>query len=326
VDLLDVDLSGGAAAALPPPILGAVGGADPWSPPKLPGAMGWNSPNTGMESPHDPWAPNQRQATSGKPPQVYLLLNHFMNPLSFTKFSNLGQAVLRTNFFSWFSSGDPWAHKPMSTPGSGDPWSSNGNGKYGGGGEGELEDEFDVISKRTVSDSSMPFMMSPLTSTLEPAGGGSGGKKKNPLEFLGENSNLVNLDNLLPLTKSASPTFGGPGNQPNPFGGSSLLSAPANNGGNPMNGAGGAQQVVNPFQTVIQKPSINEVTGTFLSSSPSLLTPRWFSEQFLHAMPSFQIREKQLQGMGPPPTNNAFGQPQNNPWSPVKAENPFFNN
>jgi len=115
------------------------------------------------------------------------------------------------------------------------------------------------------------------------------GKKKNPLEFLGENSNLVNLDNLLPPAKSASPIFGGTVAQQNPFGGASLLSAPSMNGG---------VQVVNPFQSVIQKPSINE------------------------------IREKQLQGMAPTPANSAFGQspqPQNNPWSPVKPENPFFN-
>jgi len=259
---LDVDLSGGAAAALPPPILGATGGA--WGGGRQQsiggGARGgdaWSSPNSGISSPHDPWAPPQQ-----------------------------GQLV----------DGDPWAPKRMNKPV--DPWAPNGNGNGGGGNGDELEDEFDIISRRTVSETaSTPFLMSPLTQTLD----NSAGKKKNPLEFLGENSNLVNLDNLLPPTKSVSPIFGGgPGNQPNPFGGTSLLSAPA--GGNGLQQGVQQQQVVNPFQTVIQKPSINE------------------------------IREKQLQGMGPSPTTinstASFGQSpqaQNNPWSPVKAENPFFN-
>jgi len=67
--------------------------------------------------------------------------------------------------------------------------------------------------------------------------------KQTPHSFLGENSGLVNLDNLItPSTNVASPFL-----QPNPF------SSPANS----ANSA-----VPNPFhQNQVQKPSINELRG-----------------------------------------------------------------
>lgn len=129
--------------------------------------------------------------------------------------------------------------------------------------------------------------------------------KKDPLDFLGDHSGLVNLDNLVPPpAKTVSQTNSNnlsmsshsmQMTQVNPFAGTSLLTSGA---------SGGSTQPVNPFhlQNAVAKPSINE------------------------------IREKQQQvsvgggGFGNNGNNGTSPgtgrQPANNPWSPVK-ENPF---
>jgi len=66
-------------------------------------------------------------------------------------------------------------------------------------------------------------------------------RTKTPQSFLGENSGLVNLDNLIKPTTRVSPVF----QQQNPF------SSPA---------AGNSSTVPNPFQNTIQpKPTINDL-------------------------------------------------------------------
>jgi hypothetical protein len=183
-----------------------------------------------------------------------------------------------------------------------------------------VEDEFDILSKRT-GDSNNSFNLDPLSSNLltpmnhtsrsanstpvDNLGGVGrvGSYKKDPLDFLGENSALVNLDNLVPplttsnnlsLVQQANP-FAAPHQHLHPT--TSLLSSSG-----PGNGGMSNSQPVNPFhlQNPI-KPSINE------------------------------IREKQQQvsvgqvgsvfGGGTSPNTRSSNQ-TNNPWSPVK-DNPF---
>jgi len=221
---------------------------------------------------------------------------------------------------------DPWA--PVSASSSpafqSDPWSSNsgmGLGHSTNIPKDQEEDEFDALSKRGNNGSldAKPYNMDSMglallapmntggsntnsqssNSSPIPAGGGSK-TKKNPLEFLGENSGLVNLDNLVPSANLTTTSTSAPVNNlglmnglQNPFGSvsSSLLSSTA-----ASQTATNAPMPANPFQVhnVVAKPSINE------------------------------IREKQ-QKMQISSVNSVAAAPQNNPWSPVKADNPFTN-
>lgn len=298
VDLLDVELG---ATALP--LAGIIAG-DPWAP--LAGGSRsdpWNSGSSSATSPQDPWissAGNIASASGVRTPN---------------------SAPIVTND-PWLSATPPpLAEKP-------DPWNPNRSSPMmssgGAIGGGEDEDEFDTISKRTgalLSESSV-FNMDHLSSTLlQPSNSNSVSPafgqhainhKMTPVGFLGENSSLVNLDNLLPSSnnrQASSPVLGGlsgsgltltqngsssaPNVIQNPFApmGTSLLTSGISN-----------QSTVNPFhvQNAVLKPSINE------------------------------IREKQqklqIQGIGPGQQQvQPSLQPQNNPWSPVKTENPFLN-
>lgn len=222
---------------------------------------------------------------------------------------------------------DPWAPATSPSPQTVvDPWAPNIGGAAGGARAAsanglEVDDEFAVLHKRTSDSGALnldplgPALLTPMnnnsgsrSNNASPTILGSGGRKKDPLEFLGENSNLVNLDNLVPLTSSSSSSGAAPGLlSTSTLGAANPFAAPA---ATSLLTSGSANQTVNPFQlqNQIAKPSINE------------------------------IREKQQQnqlgfgGLGMSPTSVPL-QPQpsraspaiNNPWSPVKTENPFLN-
>ena len=142
--------------------------------------------------------------------------------------------------------------------------------------------------------------------------------KRTPVGFLGENSALVNLDNLLPSTnnrQTSSPVLGGG------LGSGLGLS----------NGSSSAPNVQNPFAPPPMGPSLL-TTG----ASGQLVNP--FHVQNAVTKPTInEIREKQqqlqMQGLTSTTTTTGQFQPpvlqpavaQNNPWSPVKTENPFLN-
>ncbi|KAG8231482.1 hypothetical protein J437_LFUL000199 [Ladona fulva] len=105
---------------------------------------------------------------------------------------------------------------PLASP------ASNGAGASSQGGN-ELLDEFDIIYQREKPQNTNgilnnnnngmsspdPFDLSTLDDTL-PGGGKdktSANQKKTPASFLGENSSLVNLDNLVPVPPGASKTL-----------------------------------------------------------------------------------------------------------------------
>ncbi len=160
------------------------------------------------------------------------------------------------------------------------------------------EDEFDTISRR-VEGSIKSVPMTTTTATSK--------SRSNPSQFLGENSSLVNLDNLLPLT-NPSPVFGH--DQPNPFGVTtgSLLSGPQGSG------QGSTVQQVNPFhlQNIILKPSINEIREKQQQETLGMSLGQGYQGSGSTPTSATQILI---------PTSNI--QPHNNPWSPVKNENPF---
>lgn len=201
-----------------------------------------------------------------------------------------------------------------------DPWAPNIGGAAGGGGARaasanglEMDDEFSVLSKRTSDSGALnldplgPALLTPMnnnsgsrSNNASPTILGALGRKKDPLEFLGENSNLVNLDNLVPASSSNG---SGSALTANPFASpataTSLLSS------------GSANQTVNPFQlqNQVAKPSINEIRE---KQQQNQLTGSGFPGIGLSPSPV------PLQPARPTPAVN-------NPWSPVKTENPFLN-
>ncbi|CAL8092667.1 unnamed protein product [Orchesella dallaii] len=305
VDLLDLEL-GGAAGGAPPMhhlhgIVEGVMGGDPWAPLARTdgGAAGptdpWSGSSSTVTSPQDPWGGGAVGGAVGGAPAVVA---------------------------------DPWAPAAGASPSPQtvvDPWAPNnihGGGARAASANGlEGDDEFSVLSKRTSDSGALnldplgPALLTPMnnnsgsrSNNASPTIFGLGGRKKDPLEFLGENSNLVNLDNLVPANSSSSSlaTSSLTGNPFAPPGAAaavptqSLLTT----------GAGGSQ-TVNPFQiqNQVAKPSINEIRE--------------------------KQQQNQLTGLGlglspispvPMQQNPARSSPAvNNPWSPVKTENPFLN-
>ncbi|ODM89810.1 Epsin-2 [Orchesella cincta] len=296
VDLLDLEL--GAAGGAPPMHHGIVEdvlGGDPWAPLKRTDGGGptdpWSGSSSTVTSPQDPWGGG---AVGGAAAAVILGLRQ---PLLLHK--QLWIRGLQITFTVAVGAR-----------------AASANGLGG-------DDEFSVLSKRT-SDSGAALNLDPLGPALltpmnnhsgsrsnnaSPTILGSGGRKKDPLEFLGENSNLVNLDNLVPANSSSSSLatstlIGNPFAPPGAAAAvptQSLLTTGANGG-----------QTVNPFQiqNQVAKPSINEIrekqqqnqlTGLGLGLSPISPVP--------------------MQQQQPARSSQAV----NNPWSPVKTENPFLN-
>nr|CAH0101943.1 unnamed protein product [Daphnia galeata] len=127
---------------------------------------------------------------------------------------------------------DPWSPQPpvRTAASANDPWSPAGAAAAAGSSE---VDDFDLLTNRTQAASplgrsngaSSPFDLSGMDSAL--MGGsqhndhGGAKPKKSPESFLGPNSNLVNLENLVPtkptVAPAANPFALGVAGQPNPF-------------------------------------------------------------------------------------------------------------
>ncbi|KAL1115923.1 hypothetical protein AAG570_005418 [Ranatra chinensis] len=186
LDLLDVNLG---PLDFPPP--GATILLDPWGmplPPPRPQVDPWSVSTTGS-SLSDPWSP--LPPASSMQPQN--------KPAAPNDPWKAPPAPSRRN--------DPWSPSAVddaaASPGRASVTSPNSNIDL---------DEFDIITNRdrhnvnnnnrTISPN--PFDMSGLGEGLSVAGGTTTQKRRSPHSFLGENSALVNLDNL--VTKPSLPT------------------------------------------------------------------------------------------------------------------------
>ncbi|CAH1376225.1 epsin-2 isoform X5 [Tenebrio molitor] len=263
VDLLDVNL-GEATGAAP---------VDPWGmpqPPRPQQSSPWQSnslssppPSNTPAAPGDPWQP----AHSMPKPDPW---------------GGLGNA----------SSPTPPPH-PQTRH---DPWSPTSQGS-----STDL-DEFDVITNRnrnspkttttngTHNNSNDPFELNLLGDALPPSAlsPSTGATKKTPQSFLGENSALVNLDNLV----TTSPFEGKPQN--------SSLAA------NPFSDAQTQQRPV--FNTPAPKPTINEMKQASFAQ---------FTVPTSTAYSGFGVT---MSGGGHS-SGGATGQPAPDPWTPVPTNN-----
>lgn len=98
---------------------------------------------------------------------------------------------------------DPWSPQPpvRTAASANDPWSPAGAGAAGS----REVDDFDLLTNRTQAASplgrsngaSSPFDLSGMDSALAHNDHGGAKPKKSPESFLGPNSNLVNLENLV---------------------------------------------------------------------------------------------------------------------------------
>ncbi|ENN77697.1 hypothetical protein D910_05811 [Dendroctonus ponderosae] len=186
VDLLDVNLGGD-----PTPV-------DPWGmpqPPRPQQSSPWQS--SALSSPArnhpapvaDPWQPSAAQPIRPKP-DPWGLQGGASAPPSNLSPVNTGSELVRR---------DPWS--PTS------PGSST-----------DL-DEFDIITNRNrptspktngnIPTTNDPFELNLLGDVLAPSGSSPsmGATKKTPQSFLGENSALVNLDNLVTTSKPNNPAL-----------------------------------------------------------------------------------------------------------------------
>lgn len=194
LDLLDVNLSPNEIPAAPAPTL------DPWGmplPPPRPSVDPWTGPSSTTTS-ADPWSPAPvLQTPVTKAPAV---------PLN-DPWKSVSPPPLRPN--------DPWS--PATEPSPVASLSSPSNADL---------DEFDIITNRDrnninnnkSSGSPNPFDMKGLNDSLDMNGMSSA--KKSPHSFLGENSALVNLDNLVTKPIVPPPTAVPPPIRPsvaNPF-------------------------------------------------------------------------------------------------------------
>ncbi|XP_046448723.1 epsin-2-like isoform X16 [Daphnia pulex] len=212
LDLLDVSVNDAAA-----------GWVDPWGTPAHP-----SEPPVPVMPPRpkvDAWGSPVGQAVRPAPAAAAVASS-----------ANLGQMV-----------NDPWAPTP-SKPAGEDPWSpqppvrtaASANDPWspaGAGAAGSREvDDFDLLTNRTQAASplgnrsngaSSPFDLTGMDSALAAHNDHGGAKpKKSPESFLGPNSNLVNLENLVKsyhvptkptVAPAANPFALGVAGQPNPF-------------------------------------------------------------------------------------------------------------
>nr|XP_023015027.1 epsin-2-like isoform X2 [Leptinotarsa decemlineata] len=222
VDLLDVNLVDASRA-------------DPWGMPQPPRPQSLDLNIFGFyPSTSSPWHPSSVPS----PPDVPTLADPWAPPGG-------GASSQRP---------DPWGPLPVaaaspvplsgathSTPAKHDPWSPTSQSST------DL-DEFDVITNRNRTASpktngasevrvSDPFELNLLGDVLPQDDGAMAAAKKTPLSFLGENSALVNLDNLV-TSKPANPTL-----LANPFSDPAAAASPSR----PV------------FNTPPPKPSINEI-------------------------------------------------------------------
>nr|CAH7742094.1 unnamed protein product [Callosobruchus chinensis] len=184
-----------------------------------------------------------------------------------------------------------------------DPWSPASQSS------GDLE-EFDVITNRNKTSSpkmngassnnnasSDPFELNLLGDALPSTDAAMTAAKKTPLSFLGENSALVNLDNLVTATKPNNPTPAA-----NPF-------------SDPAAAAAAAAATARPvFNQNPPKPTINEMKQQSFASFAAPLPPTAGFSNF-GTTPQF------AGGFGA--NGNAFATPPvpavQDPWTPVPS-------
>ncbi|XP_022910356.2 epsin-2 [Onthophagus taurus] len=291
VDLLDVNLSEGASV-------------DPWGIPQPPRQQS-SDEDLFEDSNSSPWHPN----SSISPPN-----HHHHHPVP----PPIGDPWLPSSSLSPTPGlgADPWSSKtiqnvvPELPPRAHDPWSPTSPVS-----STDL-DEFDIISNRnqTKRDSSPktngnepkndPFEVDLLGDAIGSVNVSTGATKKTPHAFLGENSSLVNLDNLVtskPMNSSQAP---------NPF--SEQPQA--------------AQRQI--FNTPAPKPSMNEIKSA--PFGPPMVAPisnpaynpnslgfgsygaNTNNGQFGAPSPVFGASTQQIQSQQPPIQD---------PWKPVQATN-----
>uniref|UniRef100_A0A0P4WAE4 ENTH domain-containing protein n=1 Tax=Scylla olivacea TaxID=85551 RepID=A0A0P4WAE4_SCYOL len=259
----------------------------------------WGSPVSGppsrMTSPPttDPWAP----ARSPEPPMGGICGND--------PWAVLGSVP---------PAKDPWEPVENKPPPSRDPFSPLTPT------DNRDMDEFTALSTRekpTNNGSSDAFDLSGLSASVTDITSTSTTKappqkSKSPAAFLGENSNLVNLDNL--VSAKQAPTGLGTTFSPLPSSNSSFINNLNNNNLNTTN---------NPFATASLPPS--SFTGVNPFSSPS--PPNPFQAQQAPKPSMNQLRTTAIGSVGlsgvPPPSGSTPG-----PWGPTPAqpseENPFL--
>ncbi|CAH1967402.1 unnamed protein product [Acanthoscelides obtectus] len=276
VDLLDVNLGDTASSTAN---VDAWGFATDHPRPQMSPSLGLSSPESagrGSAAAGDPWAPVGATAAVPKP-------------------DPWGGGGARGGQ----SSPAPGAHSTPSRKQ--DPWSPASQSS------GDLED-FDVITNRNKTSSpklngassnnnasSDPFELNLLGDSLPPVDPAVTAAKKTPLSFLGENSALVNLDNLVTATKPNNP-------------------APA---ANPFSDPAVAAATARPiFNQNPPKPSINEMKQQSFASFAAPMPPAaGFSTTAFSTTPQFTA------GFG---TNgNAFAPPpvpvMQDPWTPIPS-------
>ncbi|XP_065173198.1 epsin-2 isoform X3 [Atheta coriaria] len=210
---------------------------------------------------------------------------------------------------------DPWSPKAISTPLvetaiRNDPWSPVSQSSS------DLDD-FDAITNRnrtisptsdvthnngtTTNNNSDPFELNLLGDSLPITSAGpspsTGATKKTPQSFLGENSALVNLDNLVTST-------GKPANQ--------------------MNTANPFSETTQPPRPVFNpqppKPTMNQIKQAPFMAAPQLGSTPPYASNFNNQSPAFG------NSTAPYPTNGAFHAvpqptPAVDPWTPVPSSN-----
>lgn len=270
VDLLDIDLGNEAAPV------------DPWGMPQPP-----------RPQQTSPWRPSSLSS----PPEVPLANPWNPSTAATQKIDPWGIPIASSNSTS-----------PIPALPKQDPWSPTSQSST------DL-DEFDVISNRNKMASSPktnggadPFELNLLSDTLLSAtdiegNTSTGMTKKTPLSFLGENSALVNLDNLV-TSKPTNPTL-----VANPF------SDPAvNNPPRPV------------FNTPPPKPSINEMKQQpFGSFNVSTHAATGFTPPQTGLNPGSTAFGQYAVGTQPSLGTNsgAFNAPAvtQDPWAPVATSN-----
>jgi len=232
VDLLDVDIA-------PPPhmqasheVFGAVGGSDPWGTSSSSVSM---MPNPVMS---DPW-----KMPGGVPTAIATIQPPPKDPWNLT--SPTGSGGSDAMPMPTLSS-DPWAttvDSPIvnTSPSKPDPWFSSPNNNNN---NEDLSTAFNLD----------PLLPSPSSNGSTPNSDANKmtGNKTSPSNFLGANSNLINLDSLLSTGYSNKPTMATTNNpfstQPTMYP-SSLLS-------------NSSMQRQNPFHApVTTKPTLNELSS-----------------------------------------------------------------
>ncbi|XP_042866739.1 epsin-2-like isoform X26 [Penaeus japonicus] len=268
---------------------------DPWGSP----ASGPPSRVTSPPTTSDPWG--QPPARSPEPPMGGICGNDPWAVLSSSSPAPSNSA----------DASDPWEPVSVKAP-SRDPFapiSPTNNGDV---------DEFSALSTRDkpanncigIEDGlSDAFDLSGLSSTVPDNNREK--KSKSPAAFLGENSNLVNLDNLVGGTKQATPALG-----VSPLNSTSITSnspLTINNNNNNLNNNNNNNSITNPFVTPGLAPSSFAGVNPFSAPSP----PNPFQAQ---QAPKPSMNQLRTTGIGGPPLAAA---PPSNAGAPGPAPGPW---